>query len=120
MLESQAERMESELATLRELFDDARINGDAPRMIQLSRVIVLQEKEIAKQRKEEGLVIDAGQFFALVDDLSSTATAVARRLLPPDLFNAYTDELTAELQKVWDGRRGISTHEAAGTAGGSG
>lgn len=121
MLELQSERMEQELAVLRELFDDARINGDAGRMIQLSRVIVLQEKEISKQRKEEGQMVDRAQVLSLVDDLSSAATRIAKQILPPDLFNAYTDALTAELQRFFeDDGRSISTHSATGAAGGTG
>ena len=99
---SQSERMEGELAALRELFEEARINQNASQMISLSRVIIQHEKEISKQRLHEGVTLERDSLTRMVDQACEACVRVGRRTLPKDMYDRFVDDLIAELSVLWN------------------
>lgn len=98
--EVQSTRMEKELKALREIFDDAALNDDAGRMIQLSRVIIQHEKEIAKQRITEGLMLDVEHLLNHADDVVMVVVDSAKKRMSESDYRLFIDDVLKRIHEV--------------------
>jgi len=99
---NQSDRMEGELEVMRGLFRSISQADelDPAKMVSISRVILQQEKEIARQRLAEGKTLDRAAVEAFRDQLVEAMTGVARSVLEPDQYNRFIDALVPALLAV--------------------
>jgi hypothetical protein len=98
----QSERMEAELQVMRDLFREVSMGDetDPSKMVSISRVILQQEREIARQKLVEGRTVEREALISFRDELMKVFTDTAREFLPGETYNAFVDALLPRLQKV--------------------
>jgi DNA uptake protein ComE-like DNA-binding protein len=95
--ELQSARLEKELSSLRRIFKEAEANEEVAQMVQLSRVILQHEKEIAKQKLAEGQTLDRTALIEYQSKLVEVVSATCKKFIPDDAYCEFIDELVLNL-----------------------
>lgn len=100
MEERQSTRMERELASMRLMFKEAEADQEVSQAVAISRIILQQEKEIAKQKIAEGRTLEAAAIHEYQTKLVNVITDVSKVFVDEDRYPEFIDAIIAAVAEL--------------------